>query len=70
MPSVSSDSVKVSVRMPKVLLKKIFRLYPKEGISDLVRHLVEKEIHREKSFKAHMKLYGRFKPEDFDESLL
>lgn len=32
--------------------------------------MMEREITRERVMKAHMKLYGRFKPEHFDESLL
>ena len=64
------DLVKVSFRMPKSLLKQVSKLHPKENISGVMRQLIEKEITREKVFRAHMKLYGKFKPEDFDESLL
>ncbi len=65
-----STLVKVSFRMPKSLLRQVSKLHPKENISGLMRQLVEREIMKEKVLKAHMKLYGRFKPEDFDESLL
>lgn len=70
MPIESNDLVKVSVRMSKILLKKISRLHPHESISELIRHLIEREIRRGRVFKSHMKLYGRFQPGDFDESIL
>ncbi len=56
--------------MPKALLSSLFRLHPTETLSELLRGLAEKEIARHKVFKAHMKLYGKFNPKDFDESLL
>ena len=70
MSSASSELVKISVRMPKSLLTKISRLHARESISDIVRHLLERELEQKKVLKAHMKLYGRFRPGDFDESLL
>ena len=69
MESSSSEWVKVSARMPKDLLNRFIRLYPKESLSELLRALMEREVTRQKVLKAHMKLYGRFKPEYFDESL-
>ncbi len=70
MESGSSEWIKVSARMPESLIKRLSRLYPKTGLSELLRTLIEREITRQKVLKAHMKLYGRFKAKDFDESLL
>lgn len=62
--------VKVSARMPRSLLARLARLYPKEKLSGILREMIEREITRKKVLKAHLRLYGRFKPEHFDESLL
>lgn len=70
MESNISDWIKVSARMPKALLDRLTRLHPKESLSELLRNLIEREVVRERVLKAHMRLYGRFKPEHFDEGLL
>lgn len=70
MQPASSEWIKVSARMPKDLLDRLARLYPKGKLSEVLRNLIEREIARQKVLKVHMKLYGRFKPEHFDESLL
>ncbi len=70
MSSASLQWVKVSARMPKDLLERFAKLYPKKSFSELFRSLIEREISRHKTLKAHLKLYGRFKKEHFDESLL
>ncbi len=70
MQSLSSEFVKISARVPKSLIKRVSRLHPKESLSELLRTLMEGEVLRQKVLKAHLKLYGRFKPEHFDESLL
>lgn len=66
----SSEWVKVSARMSRTLLSRLSRLYPQESLSEILRGLIEREVVRQKILKAHMKLYGRFKPEYFDEGLL
>ncbi len=66
----SSAWIKISARMPRRLLDRLARLHPGENLSGLLRNLVEKEVIRQKVMKAHLKLYGRFKPEQFDEGLL
>jgi hypothetical protein len=68
MDSLSADWVKVSARMPRKLVDRLMRLYPQKKLSELLRSLIEREIRREKVMKAHMKLYGRFKPEHFKEA--
>lgn len=70
MESRETEWVRVSARMPKDLMKGLMRLFPKENISELLRDLIQREIVRQKVMKAHLKLYGRFKPEHFDEGLL
>lgn len=70
MESASSEWIKVSARMPRSLINRLARLYPKAGLSELLRNLIEREIVRQKVLKAHMKLYGRFKAKDFNEGLL
>ncbi|MBI2981567.1 MAG: hypothetical protein HYY44_04655 [Deltaproteobacteria bacterium] len=70
MDANSSEWIKISARMPKDLLDRLSRIHPKESLSELLRSLIEREIVRQKVLKAHMKLYGRFKPDHFDESLL
>ncbi|MBI2339104.1 MAG: hypothetical protein HYU99_01895 [Deltaproteobacteria bacterium] len=64
------EEVKVSARMPRSLLNRLTRLNHRKKTSEVLRDLIEKEVLRQKVLKAHMKLYGRFKPEYFDESLL
>lgn len=64
------EMVRISARMPKDVIDGLIKLHPKENISGILRSLAEKEVTRERVRKAHMRLYGRFKPEDFDESLL
>ena len=70
MSSATLEWVKVSARMPKNLLDRFTKLYPKKSLSELLRALMEREIIHRKTLKAHLKLYGRFKKEHFDESLL
>lgn len=62
--------VKISARVPRRLLDRLAQLHRGETLSNLLRNMMEREITRERVMKAHMKLYGRFKPEHFDESLL
>lgn len=62
--------VKISARVPKQLVDRLSRLHKGETLSDLLRNMMEREITRQRVMKAHLKLYGRFKPEHFDESLL
>lgn len=62
--------VRISARMPSSLVDNLTRLYPSQNLSETLRELMEKEVVRQKVLKAHMKLYGRFRPEHFDESLL
>lgn len=66
----SQEWVKLSARVPRVLLTRLAALYPKENLSEILREIIEREITRNKVLKAHMRLYGRFKPEHFDEGLL
>lgn len=66
----NQEWVKLSARVPRILLTRLARLYPKENLSEILREIIEREITRNKVLKAHMKLYGRFKPEHFDEGLL
>ena len=40
------------------------------GKGKILREIIEREIIRKRVLKAHMGLYGRFKPEHFDEGLL
>ena len=67
MESTHSELVKISARMPKKLLSRLTRLHRRQSLSEVLRELVEREVLREKVLKAHMKLYGRFKQEHFDE---
>lgn len=67
MHSHVEEQVKVSARMPRSLLNRLARLYRRQKISEVLRNLIEKEVLRQKILKAHMKLYGRFKPDHFDE---
>jgi len=68
--TLSTAWVKISARIPKKVLKGFTQLSKNENLSMALRSLMEREIMRAKTLKAHKKLYGRFKPEDFDESLL
>ncbi len=70
MEAATSEWVKVSARMPRALLNRLVRFHPKESLSELIRTLMEREVSRQKVLRAHMKLYGRFKPEHFDAGLL
>lgn len=65
-----TDLIKISARMPRGILKRLTALFKDKSLSEVLRHLIEKEVARQKTLKAHMKLYGSFKPEHFDESLL
>ena len=68
--SLQTDLVKISARMPRGLLQRLTALYKKKSLSEVLRNLIEREVARHKTLKAHMKLYGSFQPEHFDESLL
>ncbi len=70
MQNHSMEFVKISARMPKRLLDRLLHFYPKESLSEVLRELIEREVRKRKVLKAHLKLYGRFKPGHFDESLL
>lgn len=70
MRNENTEFIKISARMPKDLIDRLSRSHPGENLSSLLRHLIEDELQREKIRKEHLKLYGRFKPEHFDESLL
>ena len=70
-PSLTSDEgIKISARMPRRLIQFLNQSFPKKSISEVLRSLIEQEMQRRQVKRAHMKLYGRFKPEHFDESLL
>lgn len=56
--------------MPRRLVEGLARLFPKENISEVLRDLIQREIVRQKVLQAHLKLYGQFKAEYFDEGLL
>lgn len=62
--------VKISARIPKNILKNFTKFSTNKNLSKALRNLMEREIMREQVLAAHKKLYGRFKPSDFDESLL
>jgi len=66
----NQEWVRVSARMPRNLVERLARLHPGENLSEILREIIEREITRKKVLKAHLRLYGRFKPEHFDESLL
>ncbi len=66
----SSDLIKISVRIPKKLLKSALARHRKKTPSEIIRGFFEQDFEREKVMKAHLKLYGRFKAEDFDEGIL
>lgn len=68
--ALQKDLIKISARMPRTLLRRLVALYKDKNLSEVLRDLVEKEVVRQKTLKSHMKLYGSFKPEHFDESLL
>lgn len=70
MQTHADDWVKVSARMPRRLLDGLSRLHRDKKLSAVLRELIEREVSRDKVMKVHMRLYGRFKPEHFDESLL
>lgn len=70
MEATELELVKISARMPRRLLEKLTHLYRNKSLSEALRHLIEREVTRQKVLKAHLKLYGRFKPDYFDESLL
>ena len=67
---MDTTQVKISARIPRSLFTRLTHLYPKISLSVVLRDLMEREIARKKVMTAHMKLYGRFKPEHFDASLL
>ena len=69
METQTSEWVKISARMPREVIESLSHLYPHESFSELLRNLMEREVSRRKVLKAHLKLYGRFKPEHFDASL-
>ncbi len=59
--------IRISARMPQPLVARLTQLYPSRNLSETLRELMEKEVLRQKVLKAHMKLYGRFRPEHFKE---
>ncbi len=70
MENKNSEWIKISARVPRALVVKLGRLHPEETLSALLRQLLEREITRQKVLDAHKRLYGRFQPKDFDESIL
>ena len=70
MQTAADHLVKISARIPESLLKSLSKLFPKQALSETLRNLIEQEIRKEKTLKAHLSLYGKFKPSAFDESLL
>lgn len=67
---LNSELSKVSLRIPKNIIKSITQLYPKESLSEIIRMTLQQAIERKKVMKEHLKRYGKFKPEHFDESVL
>ena len=70
MTRTAQTAIRISARVPEDLLKGLERIHPHENISFLLRSLMEKEIRGQKTLKAHLKLYGRFSPRMFNESIL
>ncbi|MBF0492949.1 MAG: hypothetical protein HQM15_09230 [Deltaproteobacteria bacterium] len=67
---IHSELSKVSLRIPKTIIKSITQIYPKDSLSEIIRMTLLQEIERKKVMKEHLKRYGKFKPEHFDESIL
>ncbi len=64
------EIIRISARVPKSILNRLSKLYPGLNLSEIIRSIAEREIHRKKAMKQHLSLYGKFSIKDFDESLL
>ncbi len=65
------ELLRVTAWIPKKKLKALMKEKGKKySQSEILRMLIDNELERIRSWKAHDQLYGIAKPEDFDDRLL
>lgn len=66
------DLVRVTAWVPRAKLKRLMKESGRKDLtqSETLRMLIENELERVQSLKAHDAMYGIANPGDFDESLI
>lgn len=70
MAKPKNDLKRMTVRISAKKINDLMKFEPQQSTaSDLMRHLVDKQLEQHRSAQAHRSIIGKLGPKDFDDHL-